>query len=156
MPLVRGDELAFVYACRPTTIFGCEPATGALSPLARHRAPAIAEGLRGGSQGVPFGDGFLFAVHEARRHRGLRRYSHRFVLLDRRLRLAATSEPFTFTGDVTEFCAGMARRGDDLVLSFGISDAAAGLAVLAGGDVSAMLAAVGQGRPRAVASETPQ
>ena len=58
------------------------------------------------------------------------RYLHRFVLLDERLALAALSPPFTFTSDRVEFCAGMARRGDELVLSFGVSDAAAGLAVL--------------------------
>ena len=51
-------------------------------------------------------------------------------MLDERLSMRALSRPFTFTSDRVEFCAGMALRGDELVLSFGVSDAAAGLAVV--------------------------
>ncbi|HXP36941.1 MAG TPA: hypothetical protein VN817_04165, partial [Solirubrobacteraceae bacterium] len=63
------------------------------------------------------------------------------------LRLAAATPRFTFAADRVEFCAGMALRGGELVLSFGVSDAAAGLAVLALEDVLALLEPLAASQP---------
>jgi predicted GH43/DUF377 family glycosyl hydrolase len=130
MPFVRDGELLLLYRCGPTIVLRCDPATGELERIAESDAPDIADELRGGSQGLAVPDGHLFVVHAVDRAGAALRYLHRFVLLDERLELAALSQPFTFTSDRVEFCAGMARRGDEVVLSFGISDAAGGLAVL--------------------------
>ncbi len=147
MPLVRDGALSFVYSCRPTLVLGCDPATGALAPAASSPGPAVAEDFRGGSQAVALDDGsHLLVVHETEVRRGVLRYVHRFVRLDERLRLAALSAPFTFTTDPVEFCAGLARRGDELVLSFGVSDAAAGLALVDTADVLDTLEPVRQRR----------
>ncbi|HXP28497.1 MAG TPA: hypothetical protein VN804_01970, partial [Solirubrobacteraceae bacterium] len=129
MPFVRDSELHFLYSCSPTIVLRCDVETGAVEQVSESDAPE-ADGFRGGSQGVRVEDGHLFVIHETVREARLLRYLHRFVLLDDQLRLAALTPRFTFTGDSVEFCAGMAVRGDDLVLSFGVSDAAAGLAVL--------------------------
>jgi glycosyltransferase involved in cell wall biosynthesis/predicted GH43/DUF377 family glycosyl hydrolase len=130
MPFVRDGELLILYRCGPTVVLRCDPASGTLERVAESDAPDFADELRGGSQGVPVAGGHLFVVHEVDRGGPLLRYLHRFAMLDDRLVLCAASEPFTFTSDRVEFCAGMARRDDELVLSFGISDAAAGLAVV--------------------------
>lgn len=130
MPLVVNGELLLLYRCGPTIVLRCDPASGELERLAESDAPDFADELRGGSQGVPVVGGHLFVVHEVDRSTSALRYLHRFLLLDERLVLAAASQPFTFTSDRVEFCAGMARRDDELVLSFGVSDAAAGLAVV--------------------------
>jgi predicted GH43/DUF377 family glycosyl hydrolase len=129
MPFVRDGELHFLYSCSPTIVLRCDVRSGAIMPVAESEAPA-ADGFRGGSQGVPVEGGHLFVIHETLREEHALRYLHRFVLLDEQLHLAALTPRFTFTGDRVEFCAGMAARGGDLVLSFGVSDAAAGLAVL--------------------------
>jgi predicted GH43/DUF377 family glycosyl hydrolase len=139
MPFVLDDALHLVYTCGPTVVMRCDPGTGALAVIAESDAPGEASAFRGGSQGVAVDDGFLFAVHEVQRAPRSLLYLHRFVLLDGSLRLAAVSPRFTFTGDHVEFCAGMARRGEELVLSFGVSDAAAGLAVVPLGAAVALL-----------------
>jgi glycosyltransferase involved in cell wall biosynthesis len=131
VPFGSDDGVRILYSCGLTVVLGCDPATGALQRLAEHPAPAWAGGLRGGSQGVAVPGGQLFAVHEVLPGPVLgRRYVHRFVLIDEYLRLSAASPRFTFTGGDIEFCAGMARRGSDLVLSFGVGDRVAMLAVM--------------------------
>ncbi len=130
MPFLVSGELALLYTCGPTVVLDCDPATAQTAVRSRTPAAAIAREFRGGSQGVTTAEGHLFVVHEVVRAGTALRYLHRFVLVDHDLALAGISPEFTFTTDRVEFCAGMAVRGRDLVLSFGVSDAAAGLAVL--------------------------
>jgi predicted GH43/DUF377 family glycosyl hydrolase/tetratricopeptide (TPR) repeat protein len=139
MPFVRDGALHLVYSCGPTVVLRCDTATGELEVVSESTAPPEAEAFRGGSQGVEVDGGLLFVVHEVRRAPRSLLYLHRFVMLDDDLRLASASPPFTFTQDHVEFCAGMARHGDELVLSFGVSDAAAGLAVVPLAGVVALL-----------------
>jgi predicted GH43/DUF377 family glycosyl hydrolase/tetratricopeptide (TPR) repeat protein len=129
MPIVIDNRLHVLYSASPTIVLRCDVETGMMTTVAQTDAPD-ARGFRGGSQGVGLADGHLFVVHETQREGRILRYLHRFILLDDALSLAATSPQFTFTSDRVEFCAGMAKRDRELVLSFGISDAAAGLAVL--------------------------
>jgi glycosyltransferase involved in cell wall biosynthesis len=129
MPFVDAAGLGIVYGCGPTVVYRCEVERGALGEASVRAAPAWATGIRGGSQGVPVEGGFLFCVHEVLFDQG-RRYLHRFVRLDSAGLLDAASRRFTLAGRPIELCAGMARRGEDLVLSFGIDDAAAALAVV--------------------------
>ena len=130
MPVTVDGALHVVYSCGPTVVFRCDPGSGSLTKVAGNAAPAVAEGFRGGSQGLPVEGGHLFVVHEVDRSERALQYVHRFVLLDERFVLTAMSPRFTFTSDRVEFCAGIARCHDGLVLSFGVSDAAAGLAVV--------------------------
>ena len=73
--------------------------------------------------------GYLFVVHEAHDELGERSYTHRLVVMTREFRPGGLSEPFSFTHDGIEFCAGAARAAGDLVLSFGLNDRVAALAV---------------------------
>jgi glycosyltransferase involved in cell wall biosynthesis len=129
MPFVDDAGLGIVYGCGPTVVYRCDVERAALGEPSVRSAPAWAAGLRGGSQGVAVGDGHLFVVHEVI-FEPARRYLHRFVYLDSSGGLAAASRRLSLAGRPIELCAGMARRGDELVLSFGIEDAGAALAVL--------------------------
>ena len=129
MPFVAGDELRIVYSTAPTVVFRCDPASGQLQRLSEHSVEAELPELRGGSQGVPVPGGHMFVVHEAHWHGPGRRYHHRFVLIDDDHRLAGLSRPFTFTGNAIELCAGLASRGNDLVLTFGVGDRAAAIGI---------------------------
>ncbi len=142
MPLEIDGVLHFVYSCAPTLVLRCDPGTGSIDRVAESEGPAIARDFRGGSQGVRVDGGHLFSVHEVDGSERALRYMHRFVLLGDQLELTAVSRPFTFTSDRVEFCAGMARRGDELVLSFGVSDAAAGLALISVHEALALLEGV--------------
>jgi hypothetical protein len=145
MPFAHEGGPAFVYACTPTLILAADPATGVTTPIANHDGPPLGDHFRGSSQGVDVGEGLLFVIHETLVYRGKLRYLHRFVLLDDEFAVRAVSPPFTFTADPVEFCAGMARRGsDELVLSFGVSDVAAGLALLRVDEALGMLDEIGR------------
>jgi glycosyltransferase involved in cell wall biosynthesis/predicted GH43/DUF377 family glycosyl hydrolase len=146
MPFVRDGALHFLYSCSPTIVLRCDVRSGELTSVAERELPAAA-GFRGGSQGVAVDGGHLFVIHQTEHDERALRYVHRFVLLDRELRLAAATPRFTFAADRVEFCAGMALRGGELVLSFGVSDAAAGLAVLALEDVLALLEPLAASQP---------
>ncbi len=130
MPFSLGGALHFVYTLSPTVVLRCDPTRGEAERVVEHPAPTRLETLRGGSQGVLVDDGYLFVAHEVDRTGPGLCYLHRLVLLGRDLQLVGVSPRFTFTTDRIEFCAGAARREESLVLSFGISDAAAGLAVV--------------------------
>ena len=126
-----GDgPLRLLYSADPTVVVACDPEAGALTrPLPE--GVAWRAGLRGGSQGVPVDGGHLFVLHETPPGPVFgRRYVHRLGLV-RDERLVSLSPRFTFTGEPVEYCAGLAVLGDDrLVLSFGVWDRVAALAVV--------------------------
>lgn len=144
MPLVRGDELLFVRSCRPTVVLRYDDdRLEAVAPLERRAGPALASDFRGGSQAVAVDGGYLCVVHEAVNVGDRNRvYPHRFVLIDERLAVARVSPQFVFFAPTVEFCAGLARRGDTLTLSFGSEDRAAHLATMRLDDVLAILGPV--------------
>lgn len=114
--------------------------------------PRLSE-WRGGSQGVRVGDAVLFIIHQVRYEAGIRRYLHRVVgkhddgTVD-------WSAAFTFTGAPIEFAAGLAVRGDTAVISFGVGDAVAALAVLPLAQLVACLPSADQASPPAGHSST--
>jgi hypothetical protein len=130
MPFAAHGGTGIVYSCGPTRILRLDPGSGRVRPGEETGAPAWTAGLRGGSQGLPVEGGHLFAVHEVLWEDGGRLYVHRLVLIDGAGRLAAASRRFSFTGDPIEHCAGIARRGERLVFSFGVGDRSAALALL--------------------------
>jgi predicted GH43/DUF377 family glycosyl hydrolase len=151
MPLELDGAPHAVYSCAPTALLRLDPATGRTELVAHHDAPAQAHQLRGGSQGVAYAGGHLFVVHEVDRSGPALSYRHRLVALGPEHSIVAISRPFTFIADRVEFCAGMALHRDTLVLSFGVSDIAAGLAILPLTEALAMLEPVAnvgtQGQP---------
>jgi tetratricopeptide (TPR) repeat protein len=139
MPFVVDDDLLLVYSVGPTVILRCDVESGALSRVAEHPAPEAAVRMRGGSQGIPVAGGHLFCIHEVLFAHDGRHYVHRLVLLDEELRFSAASRRFGFGRERLEFCAGLARLGADLVLSFGVGDRHAGLAICPEADLLALL-----------------
>jgi len=101
----------------------------------------VTERFRGGSQLVPFGDGWLCIIHEiALKMNGRRVYDHRFVYFDRGFALSAFSEPFSFTGEDIEFCAGLTYSDErTLIASFGVWDREAWIAKIDGREIEDQL-----------------
>jgi hypothetical protein len=143
-PLVANDTLSLVYSASPTIVLRCDPESGAVGEQARQEAPAIARSWRGGSQAIPFGDGFLMLVHEAIPFDvPWRAYRHRWVLLDAKHRISQCTPQFVFLYRGVEFAAGLARRGDELIASFGVNDREAYLAVTKSDEVRRLLQPIG-------------
>ncbi|HTW99119.1 MAG TPA: glycosyltransferase [Acidimicrobiales bacterium] len=130
MPFVVGDALHFVYSCRPFTVLRFEPATAQLEAVVQLETDYRFAGLRGGSQGLPVDDGYLFVVHQVFDSGGRRSYAHRFLSVGPALLPTGISRAFCFVGAAVEFCTGIASHGGDVLLGFGIEDRSAALARL--------------------------
>lgn len=100
------------------------------------------EALSGGSQMVEVSPGvYLGVVHEARPLNGdysKRYYWHRFVVTNSSGGFIAITKPFVFQGKQIEFAAGLALRGKEVIVSYGVRDREAWLAVLDLQDVMGM------------------
>ena len=124
-PVLGGGELRFIYTFDPAVLMdrdGHETAT---------RIPEFAaDHFRGGSQAIPFDNGYLCVIHEMVLIENKRTYIHRFVQTDRDGVLISCSRPFYFLAKGIEFAAGLARRpqGNRLLVSFGFEDKEAWLA----------------------------
>jgi glycosyltransferase involved in cell wall biosynthesis/predicted GH43/DUF377 family glycosyl hydrolase len=146
MPFSSDGALHAVYSCDPTIVLALAPATGAPCEVTRTPGPPGGADFRGGSQGVPLPDGLLFVVHEVDSVGERRVYSHRFMLMDGEGHITGVSPAFHFTGRDVEFCAGLASRDGELVLSFGVDDGSAALGLVDANEVIDTLRPSGQGR----------
>jgi hypothetical protein len=143
MPILPTDEgpLRLVYGCFPTVVLADCPSEERMEPESIEPAPLVARDFRGGSQVIPFDGGHLCLVHGAVHFEDRNRsYWHRWVWFDDEWRLARLSRPFTFEGRGVDFAAGLAVRGDELVISYGRWDRDAFLATLRQDEVRALLA----------------
>ena len=143
MPVPEDDDsvLRFVYRCDPTVILRFDDAVQGVAPEASHPGPVIARHWSGGSQAIPVDSGRLALVHEAVDFEdGGRVYTHRWIWFDPAWRLARLSFPFVFHDRGVEYAAGLARRNDDLVVSYGIWDREAWLATMPLEEVLPLLA----------------
>lgn len=134
MPIFRPwvADPAFVRTCYPTVVSGGRWV----------EAPYLTRAFRGGSPLIRVDiDARLAVVHESVDFPGQqphRVYWHRFVIFQHD-RITAISRPFCFQGRGVEFAAGMALRGDDLIISYGVGDASAWLHVMPVDDALAMV-----------------
>lgn len=136
MPQVIGDELRFIYSVDPTRLLSV---TGL--ELINEPARISAETFFGGSQAVPFDQGWLTLIHEFEWVDRKRRYFHRFIWLDEKNHLRRVSRRFYMRIRGYEFVAGMAWHVDErhLVISFSVNDADPFLAIVDSNDVRAIL-----------------
>lgn len=86
--------------------------------------------LRGGSQVIPYKDGYLTINHEtdlfkSEAGRKNAKYRHRFTYWDKDWNIQKFSEVFSFLENQIEFCCGMAKYENDYLLTFGVQDNAA-------------------------------
>ena len=141
VPFLHDGALHLVQSCAPTVVLRADVATGACAVVATHPGPDGAERmhLRGGSQAIEVDDGWVFVAHEVSWPEGVVKYRHRFVLLDRSFAIRSQSTHFAFEHDGREFCAGMARRDGDLVVTYGVENAAARAVVVPMDSVLGML-----------------
>lgn len=150
MPIVgRGGWL---YACNRqgyvVTVDPHDDLVGGWNVCQRHASPAVAREFRGGTQLVPFKDGYLCAVHEValsdcNDQQSPRVYEHRFAWFDADLQLRRVSMPFVFQeARGIEFAAGMVVDLDRVVVTYGIRDAEAWISSLDSDDVDDLLAEV--------------
>jgi hypothetical protein len=86
--------------------------------------------LRGGSQVLPYKDGYLTINHEtdlfkSEAGRKNATYRHKFTYWDKDWNIQKFSPVFSFLEGQIEFCCGMAKYQNDYLLTFGFQDNAA-------------------------------
>lgn len=107
-------------------------------------APDGQEWLRGGSQLLWDGDGYISINHKVKQvskyvynvntfgmeYRHVRNYKHVFCKHDEHGKLIAMSDEFVFKEIGIEYAAGMAVVGDNYIISYGVWDVASAIAVI--------------------------
>lgn len=83
--------------------------------------------LRGGSQVIPYQNGYLSILHEtdlynSEQGRKDATYRHRFVIWDGDLQIQKISSLFSFMNMKIEFCCGLAEYKNDFLITFGAQD----------------------------------
>jgi hypothetical protein len=86
--------------------------------------------MRGGSQVIPFNDGYLTLVHETDLYKSEQgkkdaTYKHRFVFWNKDFQLQKRSKLFSFLNMKIEFSCGMIEYQDNFLITFGTQDNAA-------------------------------
>lgn len=127
MPLSVDGEFKWIYSIDPTAILP--------GPL-RH-CPFKLEHLRGGGA-TKFGQGYLCAMHEVIDASEGRVYLHRFVRMDRYFNVTAVTPAWVFSHHGIEFCAGLAFRNGQIILSYGIEDREAWIMRIDAKDIEAL------------------
>lgn len=126
-PVVVQDQLFFVYSHNPLTVLN---KFGKVVSKISNKLPRF----RGGTQLVPFLDGYISLIHEkffkpcSEHILQNPIYYHRFVFYDRNLVVKKMSDPFYFLEPGIEFAAGACFSEDYLLVSFGFKDESAKIA----------------------------
>lgn len=86
--------------------------------------------LRGGSQVMPYKDGYITLNHETYLYnsetgRKDGSYKHRFTYWDKNWNVISYSENFDFLGAKIEFCCGLTKYKNNFLITFGFQDNAA-------------------------------
>ena len=138
-----GERLLFLYRLDPTIVLEATEldAQWRLEEVSTDEAcPFELTSLRGGSQCIQWKPGrYLVVAHESFRETLPWCYLHRFVELDEQFRIVRVSDLFQFNGPGVEFCAGLTKRDNELLISYGVEDAHAFLASVNADDVDKQL-----------------
>ncbi len=114
----------------PTALMKFDPSGGETEVIETRSSIQARNDMRGGSQVIPFNDGYLTLIHEtdlynSEQGRKDATYRHRFVYWNKDFQIQKTSKLFSFLNIKIEFCCGMAEYQDNFLITFGAQDNAA-------------------------------
>ena len=103
--------------------------------IARHDKIPIDTDMRGGSQLIPYDNGYFSVVHDTVWWRFEGRslenkdgiYKHRFVLWDNNFKIKKVTKQFMFLGGQIEFCCGVSLKDNKFFITYGFQDTSAHL-----------------------------
>ena len=125
-------DLPFHYVkwTNPTEIVKVDPIKGTCDSIFQGEYAEREFALRGGSQVLPYGDGYIALNHETDLYRsdaGRKdaTYRHRFTIWNKDFTVRKHSKLFTFLTTKLEFSCGMDEYRGDYLITFGAQDNAA-------------------------------
>jgi len=130
MPIVD-KPFHFMRWANPVHVVKCDIKTGKVTTVFQGTEKLdLPRELRGGSHVVRFGDYYICATHEVQftpdeqgRKDGI--YTHRFLVYDKDWNFVNCTPQFNLMDGKIEFITGMAKLGEDVLISFGFQDNAA-------------------------------
>lgn len=146
MPWVMGEALYLVYSTQPVEVYrvsstGLEPVSVGSVTKGPAISPVGGAMMSGSSQVIPWGRGRYLAVTHHRKKAAILKklymkhlsrdpayqrkkvvFHHYLMMFDESFTLLGRSRPFQFETEGVEFCAGIAMRGNQVVLSYGVMD----------------------------------
>ncbi len=125
IPVAHASQLKLIYSVEPLQILSMR------SPMEPIRLPdgfssvaaEVPYPFRGGSNLVPYTDGYLAVVHSAPiAYQGARMYTHHFVLFSPDLQIIEISRPFFIEHIGIEIVVSMVLQDDGVIISYGVGD----------------------------------
>ena len=120
----------YVKWANPTELVKVDPITGTSETISSSNTINLPRDLRGGTQILPFKDGYFAITHEVdlfKSEEGRKDaiYYHRFIVWDKNFNIIKTTPEFHFMDADVEFSIGMAEYKNDYLITFGFQDNAA-------------------------------
>lgn len=128
---IEGRPYEYLKWSNPLEVVRYDPETHTTHTIhTKDYDQSIAIEDRGGSQVIPYKDGWLalhhityFVKNTSRRKDGI--YSHRFTHWDKDWNILKKSQIFSFIDGAVEFSCGMCKHKDNYLITFGFQDNAA-------------------------------
>ena len=117
----------FVKWTNPTEVVKVYPEEGRSEQVHLGQHCSMPADLRGGSQVIPFGEGYLTLNHEtylynSEQERKDGTYKHRFTYWDKNWNILKFSDNFSFLDAKIEFACGLAKYKENYLITFGFQD----------------------------------
>ncbi|MBI2743545.1 MAG: hypothetical protein HYX48_06480 [Chlamydiales bacterium] len=148
LPFIKNGELLLIYSYDPFIIYKPDLESGECKTVVSEEYASDFGRFRGSAAPIEFDDGYLMLTHEviltADYHRC---YLHRFLYLDKNLKVKKLSKLFTFLHNGVEFCCSMSlnHTATELLLAVGIEDREAYLCSLNLESIRSMLYPIAEG-----------
>jgi hypothetical protein len=129
MPVID-KPFHYVKWANPTELVKVDPTNGTSQTVHLSNTINIPRDLRGGSQIIPYKDGYFAITHEVdlfKSEEGRKDavYYHRFIVWDKDFNILKITPEFHFMDADVEFCVGIAEYKNEYLITFGFQDNAA-------------------------------
>ncbi len=124
MPWLIEDELYFIYSSDPLIVLHYDRQRNSLKDVSGKPEKLLSK-CRGGSNMIPYGNGYIGIVHTKDTTNNKMIYRHRALIASRDFSVSKVSPEFSFEGEDVEFCAGLAIKNGNIYFSYGVFDEAA-------------------------------
>lgn len=123
LPIFINNELCFIYLYEPYTILK-RNINGECEIIRQENYNLDFSNFRGSAAPIEFDNGYLMMVHELNMVKNKRKYTHRFLYLDKDYNIKKLSRPFIFKHIGIEFCISMTidHEAKELIVPIGIED----------------------------------
>jgi predicted GH43/DUF377 family glycosyl hydrolase len=125
---VLDQPYTYVKWANPTEVVKVDPASQTCTTIFQgEKVIPVNRDIRGGSQVIPYGDGYIALTHEVdlfKSETGRKDavYKHRFIVWDRDWNMVKYTPDFSIMAGVVEFAVGMCEHNGDYLITYGFQD----------------------------------